>query len=284
MGSTVDVLGSYWTLAGDADPNGGREWSTIDFDERVATAAAVGFVGIGLWHADLEHLLETWTLEELREVLDDHGIEHVELEFLDGWFLHEDEPGRREADQRRAFLLDVAERLDARHVKVGNFARLTRPVSRIAEGFADLCDDAADHGTRVGLEFLAAEGTVNDFGNAREVVRRADRANGGLLLDVWHAVREGVHHDEIRDLAADDLVSVELNDGLLDPPDRPRETTDHRRLPGDGEFDLDGFIDAVRDVGYDGPWGVEVLSKELRAEPYEEVYGRAYRAAAALFA
>jgi sugar phosphate isomerase/epimerase len=33
-----------------------------------------------------------------------------------------------------------------------------------------------------------------------------------------------------------------------------------RRLPGDGDFDIAGFVAAVRATGFRGPWGVEVLS------------------------
>ena len=54
----VELLGSYWTLAGDVEPVTGREWSLFDLRDRVAAAARIGFSGIGLWHADLYHILE----------------------------------------------------------------------------------------------------------------------------------------------------------------------------------------------------------------------------------
>ena len=31
-----------------------------------------------------------------------------------------------------------------------------------------------------------------------------------------------------------------------------------------------------RELGYDGPWGVEVLSEELRNLPIEQIFERAY--------
>ena len=56
-----------------------------------ATAAsrrrASGFAGIGIWHADLEHVLETRTLVEVKQLLDDNGLEYLELECLLDWFL-----------------------------------------------------------------------------------------------------------------------------------------------------------------------------------------------------
>ena len=68
---------------------------------------------------------------------------------------------------------------------------------------------------------------------------------------------------------------------MEDPID---ETVNHRKLPGEGEFDIPGYVEASREVGYEGPWGVEVLSDELRSLPIEEEFQRAYETTAAQFA
>jgi sugar phosphate isomerase/epimerase len=67
---------------------------------------------------------------------------------------------------------------------------------------------------------------------------------------------------------------------MADPVD---ETINHRRLPGEGEFDVAGYVDVCRDMGYPGPWGVEVLSEELRNLPMEEIFKRAYETTSAQF-
>jgi sugar phosphate isomerase/epimerase len=54
------------------------------------------------------------------------------------------------------------------------------------------------------------------------------------------------------------------------------ETVNHRQLPGEGEFPIPEYIAACRDIGYDGPWGVEVLSDELRNLPIEQIFERSY--------
>ena len=62
----VDLLASYWTLAGDVDPGGGgQEWSPFDFRDRVEAISRVGFRGMGIWHADLYHILESRSLQEM---------------------------------------------------------------------------------------------------------------------------------------------------------------------------------------------------------------------------
>ncbi|HEX9660527.1 MAG TPA: hypothetical protein VGA18_09505, partial [Rhodothermales bacterium] len=47
----VELLASYWTLAGDVDPTGavGPDFSPFTFRERVEAIAKVGFTGMGIW-------------------------------------------------------------------------------------------------------------------------------------------------------------------------------------------------------------------------------------------
>ena len=59
------------------------------------------------------------------------------------------------------------------------------------------------------------------------------------------------------------------------------EVINRRRLPGEGEFPIRGYVAACRDAGYAGPWGVEVLSEELRNLPIEQIFDRAYATTAA---
>jgi sugar phosphate isomerase/epimerase len=81
----------------------------------------------------------------------------------------------------------------------------------------------------------------------------------------------------LRRIPAQYLRWVELSDGVVQSmDDLVDETVNHRRLPGEGEFDIPGYVEACRELGYDGPWGVEVLSAELRSLPIEEEFKRAY--------
>jgi sugar phosphate isomerase/epimerase len=54
-------------------------------------------------------------------------------------------------------------------------------------------------------------------------------------------------------------------------------------LCGDGEFDVKGFVDRMQRAGYQGPWGIEVLSEELRKKPLEELTTRAFTTTMAQF-
>ena len=90
--------------------------------------------------------------------------------------------------------------------------------------------------------------------------------------------------EELKRIPREYLAWVELSDGPVQYMDDPiDEVINHRLLPGEGEFDIPGYIDACRAVGYDGPWGVEVLSAKLRSLPLEEAATRAYETTAAQF-
>ena len=94
----------------------------------------------------------------------------------------------------------------------------------------------------------------------------------------------GIAPEELSRLPPEYLSWVELSDGRLDDmDDLVDETVNHRALPGEGEFDLRAYVVACQEHGYGGPWGVEVLSDELRNNPIEVIFRRAYEATAAQF-
>jgi len=276
-GGKADLLASYWTLAGPVELHTGREWSLFDVVDRVTAAANAGFRGLGLWHADLLHILEKRGLHELRTILDDGGMVHIELEFLWDWFLDPGTDERRRSDQRRRTLLDAAGVLGARHVKVGNFAGRQVPVGLLTERFAELCAEAAEHGTSVAYEFMYRDATAGSLEAALSVVRGAGAANGGLALDLWHIVDLDVSTASVRELPAGTVVAAEVSDGARSPGSGARRTMRDRRLPGDGDFDIGGFVAAVRAAGFQGPWGVELLSAAIGDVGPAELARRAYR-------
>ena len=94
-----------------------------------------------------------------------------------------------------------------------------------------------------------------------------------------------VSREELRRIPSRHLAWVELSDGRYENlPDLVDETVNHRRLPGEGEFPIREYVAACRELGYDGPWGVEVLSEELRNLPIEQIFDRAYETSSAQLA
>jgi len=274
MQSSIDLLASYWTISCGL-PHTDKEYSPFDFRDRVESAARAGFTGFGIWHADLEHVLRTRTLGEMKQILDDNGIKHVELEFLTDWFL--DGERKKQSDRCKTQLLDAAEGLQAHHLKVGDFYQETAPMPRLIEAFATLCAEAAERGTKVGFELMPFA-MIRTLADSLKLVQGAGASNGGISLDTWHIVKLKIPYDELRRIPPQYIISVELNDGTFECPwSLHEDTVNHRRLCGEGEFDVKGFIAAVQDAGYSGPWGIEVLSEELRNWPLQKLTTQAFR-------
>lgn len=281
----IELLALYWTVSGPVDVHYGREWSLFEWRDRCEQAARNGFAGIGLWHADIEHQLESRSLQEMKQIFDDAGLTYLELEFISDFFGDRSEQARQESDLCRQLLFETAATFGAHHIKTGNIPGTPCELGRLTEAYAELCQDAARHtSARIVYEFMPPDVNVNTLDSALELVQGADQPNGGLAIDTWHMGKLGIAPHELRRIPLEHLAWVELSDGQLENmADMVDETINHRRLPGEGEFDIPGYVEACRDHGYVGPWGVEVLSTELRKLPIEQEFARAYETSMAQF-
>ena len=258
-----DLLSCYWTVSGPVEVHVGREWSLFDFGDRCAAAAKVGFRGIGLWHADLEHVLETYSLDEMARIMAGHGLDLLELEFLMEWFLDPSDERRVESDRTRRLLWEAAATLPAHHVKVGNIPGTPCDIDRLTERFAELCEDAArHHDTPVVYEFMPFDVNVRDLDTALALVEGAGAANGGLAIDVWHMSKLGIRRrtwGASRSDSCPGSSSTTAARGHARPRRRDREPPPAARR---GRVRRPGIHRRrARRAGYRGPWGVEVLQR-----------------------
>jgi sugar phosphate isomerase/epimerase len=269
MNNKPELMNLYWTTAGVFPGRG--EISPYDFKDRVQAAAKAGFKGIGIWHTDLEHILVHGTLKEMKMILDDNGIKHVELEFLTDWFL--DGTRKAESDSRKRRLLEASQALRAKHVKVGDFYNSPCSMPQIVEAFAKLCVEAGDYGATIGFEIMGCA-MIGNIPDAITMVESAGAKNGGLIIDIYQVANQGMTFEDISRIPLRYLTNVELNDGTL--PGSPRHDPANRRFCGGGEYDIKGLIRCVKTMGYAGPWAVEVISEKLFSLPLSELSKRAF--------
>jgi sugar phosphate isomerase/epimerase len=119
------------------------------------------------------------------------------------------------------------------------------------------------------------------------ICRGAGASNGGIMLDNLHVQRTGTTPEDIvRKVGRKIPLGVEINDGSLATPVKFEDSVVNKRLlPGDGEFDIAAFLQALWSIGYDGPIGVEVLNEYMRKWSLEtaatEAFSKTQRVATA---
>ena len=272
----AQLMNLFWSAAGIFPGKAGI--SPFALEDRARSAARAGFGGLSFWHADLEHLLETRTLGQVRSILADSGIGTFEVEFLEDWFV--DGAARARSDLRRHRLLEAAEALGAHHVKVGDFHNTPATMAQLTDSFAGLCADAARHGVTIGFEFMASA-MIHRLEDCLTMVAGAGAANGGLIVDIAHTNALGISNAAIAAMPKGSIFSVELNDNL--GPTTPGYDPAARRYCGEGELDVRGFIAAARTAGYDGPWAVEMFNRRLKDWPLLDLDRVAYETTIAMF-
>jgi sugar phosphate isomerase/epimerase len=136
-----------------------------------------------------------------------------------------------------------------------------------ARCFAALCDRAAERDLRLALEFIPGTG-IADLATGTEIVRRADRANGGLMLDSWHFFRAGADFAGVEAIPPDSLFAIQLGDAPAIPAaDLAHESLHERLVPGEGGLDLGAFLRATLAGGTPPLIGPEVFSDRTAEIP-----------------
>lgn len=275
MTKTPELLAAYWTIAGDREPMAPTEVSPYTLRERVETAAAAGYVGIGLVVQDIIASKEKLSLKGMKQIFDDNGIKHVEVEFLGDWYETGDK--RAKSDRIRKELLEAAAELGARDIKgSGQMYGKTIDIPHYAKELAQWCDEAKAVGSDIAIEVLPFT-NISDLKTSRQILDLAGRANGGLCIDIWHMARGNIPYSEVAQFPAKYIKSVELNDALAEVRESLWiDTIRERVYPGEGVFDVPAFIRAIRATGWDGFWSVEILSEKYRVMPLKDQAKRSF--------
>lgn len=133
-----------------------------------------------------------------------------------------------------------------------------------ARQLGELADRAAVHGIRLAYEALAWGRFVDDYRRTWSIVQRADRPNLGICLDSFHILSRGHDPAGIEGIPAEKIFFLQLADAPALDMDVLSWSRHHRLFPGEGSFDLVGFMTHVVRAGYTGPWSLEVFNDTFR--------------------
>jgi sugar phosphate isomerase/epimerase len=241
----------------------------LDFDERIRAARAGGFTATSLFPFEVRQAEQAGIgMRELRERFESAGVRIAVVDPLARWLptwtrpqLPPGDPALGDFEPEALFAMSEALGADLLSV-LALFDPPVEPAAGAA-AFAALCDHAAEHGLRLQLEFIPGTG-IPDLASAWEIVRLADRSNGGLLLDSWHFFRSAPDFELLASIPAERIFALQLEDApLRAAADVAHESLHARLLPGEGELELARFLDAMPGAEPPTLSGPEVFSDEL---------------------
>ncbi len=242
------------------------------FEERVSAAAAGGFDGIGLNAGVFRRMLDDgWTIVQMQGVLDRHDMALLEVEALRLFDL-----------ERAEDVFAMVEAFRPSHVQVVAPFEGDVPIGPGGERLAALAARAESFGTRLAFEFLPFT-AIRDADEALALIAAAGNpANAGLCVDSWHVFR-GSGPAQLARIPPERVTVVQFDDGPMQPvlADYLEDTMHYRNVPGEGEFDLVGFLQALP---AEPPLSVEVIDDDLAGQPAADVARRLARATRAVLA
>jgi sugar phosphate isomerase/epimerase len=252
---------------------------TKSLDERLAAAQAGDFSHISIFPVDWRQ----WKADGLeglgiRRKLGDAGVRVLAVDpfvqWVPGFTLLAGYPADYLSfiDFGEEEILQIAEELEAETINCVEGLGQRFEEAALVDAFGAFADRAHRRGLAVTLEFMPIS-SIPDLDSGWAIVSEADRPNAGLTFDTWHFFRSQSHFDLLERLPGAKIFEVQLADAHaeLQGATLTDDLLRFRRLPGEGQFDLDRVIGLLKEIGAWRSVGPEVFSDEMDALGAREV-------------
>lgn len=254
------------------------------FADKVKATAQAGFAGIEVWAEDLTTY--PGGPKEAAKLVADNGLEIYDVQVLRDF--------EAQTAARRAAARDDAERFFDVMQAAGADMLLVCATTRddaandpdlAAADLAELGDLAHKRGLRIAFEALAWSRWTFTCDAAWRLVRAANRANVGLLIDTFHILARGTPNRTVAEIPMERVFLVQIADAHMIPGLATIETARHHRVfPGEGDLAVPDLMRTLRDCGYAGRFSLEIFNDGYRSEPPSIVARRAMQSLELLFA
>ncbi|MCU1738546.1 MULTISPECIES: 3-dehydroshikimate dehydratase QuiC [unclassified Pseudomonas] len=234
--------------------------------EKLEAIAAAGFDGVEIFENDL--LYDDGSPRSIRQMCADLGLAITLFQpFRDFEGCRRDRLQRNIDRVERKF--DLMQELGTDLVLVcSNTATDSLGDERILlDDLSLLAERAGARNLRIGYEALAWGRHVNTWQQVWNLVRQVDHPALGVLLDSFHTLSLKGDPSAIAQIPGDKIFFVQMADAPLLAMDVLEWSRHFRCFPGQGEFDLAGFLAPILRSGYSGPLSLEIFNDGFRAAP-----------------
>ncbi|GFM56537.1 4-hydroxyphenylpyruvate dioxygenase [Pseudomonas cichorii] len=234
--------------------------------EKLEAVAAAGFDGVEIFENDL--LYYDGSPRNVRQICADLGIAITLFQpFRDFEGCRRDRLQRNVDRAERKF--DLMQELGTDLVLVCSNAAADSVGDEniLLDDLSLLAERAGARNLRVGYEALAWGRHVNTWQQVWNLVRQVDHPALGVLLDSFHTLSLKGDPSAIARIPGDKIFFVQMADAPILAMDVLEWSRHFRCFPGQGEFDLPGFLAPILRSGYTGPLSLEVFNDGFRAAP-----------------
>ena len=179
--------------------------------------------------------------------------------------------------------LELGGELDARHMVMSAWTTRRDDRNFLLDVYSEACDLAAPYGLTIDLEFPSFS-RLRTLDEVLDIVRAADRPNGGILVDTLYLHLSRVDLGELLHVPPEWLHFLHISDclpGIADTCEGMIQLArDARLYPGEGWIDFAGIIERCPPMNY----SIELPNQSRVAElGYEEHARRCLNAAKRAF-
>jgi len=233
------------------------------FEARINACFHAGYSGFWMHWKDYSALTDKgMSPAEFDDILARAPLPFRGVEFLTEWI------GESKQTHAEQMALAACSAIKADVLNIGgDFLGQRIANADVRRRFESLCARAAQQGVSVAVEFVPFS-SIPDVASALELIGEIE--NAGVVIDCWHVFRGNIPLPDLRQIPAESVLCVQVNDAAKELVG-PLSADTLRRLPcGEGSFDLAEFIRTLDGMGVTTPLSVEIISPNIVSMSVEE--------------
>jgi len=157
----------------------------------------------------------------------------------------------------------MADAIGAAQINLYSQSQETMDEAATLEALSRVAQRARSAGVRLSFEFIPVT-NVPDLRSALTLLAAVDDDIVGLTIDTWHFFRGDPDLELLRTVPGKQIVEVQLADAAHEVRGNLLEDLlHHRRVPGEGDFDIAAVVAVLHEIGAADSVGPEIFSDEM---------------------
>ena len=232
----------------------------------IRIAKELGFGGIEIVASKLIRFIENeGSLSDLKAMMNDADVVPVAINAIKDVEV-QSTCERNKVIEETKLLSRTAQELGCPTIQLVPFCSLDgRPLEDIlkltAMNIKEIAKIGQEFNVRYQLEPIAFSG-IHSLKDSLKLIDIVDEPNVGMVIDFWHLWAGGeTEPEEVAKLDKEIIYGIHFCDGKKNPKGAEWDEAALRSyLPGDGDMDVQAWVDAVKKTGYEGSWSSELYS------------------------